>query len=82
MDIAPIETANMLTAVTEKHSIIALLLLVVLVLCLVVRVLYQRNVAQCERLANSLVESTVAMNNNTKAMDALARQIERINDAR
>ena len=56
------------------------MLFVIVLLCLVVRTLYNRNIKQGEDLQKALIDSTVAINNNTSALNALTRQFERMED--
>lgn len=58
------------------------MLLVILGLCLVARVLYNRNIKQGDDQQKTLIDSTLAINNNTVALNALTKQIERMNDVR
>jgi len=82
MDIVPVETGGILTFITEKSSLVAFELFVIILLCLVVKTLYARNVKQGDDNSKALIDSTLAINNNTLALNALMRQIERINNVR
>ena len=58
------------------------MLLVIIGLCLVIKVLYNRNIKQGDDQQKALIDSTIAINNNTLAVNALTKQIERMADAK
>lgn len=82
MEIVPVDTGNIVTAITEKNSLIAFELFVIIALVLVIKTLYGRNIKQGDDQAKALTDSTLAINNNTLALQMLTREIERINDVR
>lgn len=82
MDVAAIETTSILAAITEKASLIAFELLIIIAMGLVIKTLYYRNVQQGDAQAKAMTDSTIAINNNNIALNALTKQIERLNDAR
>jgi hypothetical protein len=82
MDITPIDTNNVLSAVTEKNSLVAFQLFAIIALGYVASTLYKRNVKQGDDQAKALVDSTLAINNNTQALQLLTKEIERMNDDR
>ncbi len=82
MDIVPIETSGIFDAITEKNSLIAFELFAIIGLIAVIKVLYNRNVKQGDDQAKALTDSTLAINNNTLALQMLTKEIERLNDAR
>lgn len=77
----PLDTSGVFSAITEKNSLIAFELFVIIALVAVIRTLYNRNIKQGDDNAKALMDSTVAINNNTLALNALTKQIERMNDA-
>lgn len=80
MEIVPVETSGIVSAITEKNSLIAFELFTIIALVAVIRTLYSRNVKQGDDNAKALMDSTVAINNNTLALNALTKQIERMNE--
>lgn len=78
MDIQPIETAGILSSVTEKNSLIAFELFVIIGLIAVCKTLYNRNVTQGDAQAKALIDSTLALNNNTLSTNALVKEIENL----
>jgi hypothetical protein len=82
MEVVPVDTTGLIGSITEKNSLIAFELLIILAMGLVVKTLYGRNVKLGDDQAKALMDSTVAINNNTLALSALTKEIERINDVR
>lgn len=82
MDVSPIETTGLLSSITEKNSLVAFQLFVIIGLVVVAKTLYNRNVKQGDDQAVALTDSTLAINNNTQALQMLTKEIERMNDAR
>lgn len=82
MENIPVDTSVMLSKVAEQGVLFAFMLLVIIVLIMVIRALYGRNVKQGDEQQKTLIDSTLAINNNTLAVTALTRQIERMNDVR
>lgn len=82
MDVLPVDPNNIVNSVAQQGALFGFMLLVILGLCLVARVLYNRNIKQGDDQQKTLIDSTLAINNNTVALNALTKQIERMNDAR
>jgi hypothetical protein len=82
MDVNPVETGGIITKITEQGSLVAFELLVIIFLTLVIKTLYNRNVKQGDDQQKALIDSTLAINNNTLALNALTRQIEMMNNVR
>lgn len=82
MDTLPIETGGMFSKVAEQGALFAFMLLVLIGLSIVVKVLYNRNIKQGDDQLRSLIDSTLAINNNTLALNALTKQIELMNNVR
>jgi putative Mn2+ efflux pump MntP len=82
MDTLPIDTGGMLSRVAEQGALFAFMMLCIIGLCLVIKVLYNRNIKQGDDQQKALIDSTVAINNNTLAVNALTKQIERMADVR
>lgn len=74
----PIATTGLLNKVAEQGALAAFMLLVIIVLVMAVKMLYQRNVDQGAENVQALVDSTAAINNNTAALGMLGKQIERL----
>lgn len=79
MEALPIDTGGLFSKVAEQGALFAFMILVMLGLCLVCRVLYNRNIKQGDDQLKALIDSTLAINNNTLAITAMTRQIEMIN---
>ncbi len=82
METLPIDTGGMFSKVAEQGALFAFELLVIIGLCLVIKVLYNRNVKQGDDQMKALIDSTLAINNNTLALTALTKQIELMNNVR
>lgn len=82
MELAPIETTTVLGQITEKNSLVAFQLFLNIILVYAAKTLYDRNVKQGDDQAKALTDSTVAINNNTMALNALIKEIERGNHVR
>lgn len=74
----PVATTGLLNKVAEQGALAAFMLLVIIVLVMAVKMLYQRNVDQGAENVQALVDSTSAINNNTAALGMLGKQIERL----
>lgn len=74
----PVGTTGLLNKVAEQGALAAFMLLVIIVLVMAVKMLYQRNVDQGAENVKALVDSTSAINNNTAALGMLGKQIERL----
>lgn len=77
---APVD--KILNLLTEQGALVAFELLVIIVLVYALRVLYFRNIKQGDDQARAFTDSTIAINNNTAALNALTKQIERMNNAK
>jgi putative Mn2+ efflux pump MntP len=82
MDVLPVDPNSIVNSVAQQGALFGFMLLVILGLCLVARVLYNRNIKQGDDQQKTLIDSTLAINNNTVALNALTKQIERMNDVR
>ena len=74
----PVATTGLLNKVAEQGALAAFMLLVIIVLVMAVKMLYERNVQQGQENVQALVDSTEAINNNTAALSMLGKQIERL----
>lgn len=74
----PVVTTGLLDKVAEQGALAAFMLLVIIVLVMAVKMLYERNVQQGQENVQALVDSTEAINNNTAALSMLGKQIERL----
>lgn len=79
---SPIETGGLVNKVAEQGALVAFELLAIIFLTLVIKTLYNRNVKQGDDHQKALIDSTLAINNNTLALNALTRQIEMMNNVR
>lgn len=82
MEILPIDPNQLLAPTAQQGPLFGFMLFVIVVLLYVAWSFYQRNIKQGEDNAKALMDSTLAINNNTMALNALIKEIERINDAR
>ena len=73
-----VDTGGMLSKVAEQGALFAFMMLVIVALCVVIKVLYNRNIKQGDDQQKALIDSTIAINNNTLAVNALTKQIERM----
>lgn len=78
MDVLPVDANGMLNSVAQQGALFAFMLFVILSLGIVCRTLYNRNVKQGDDQAKALIDSTLAINNNTLAINALTKQIEKM----
>lgn len=76
-----VETSGLMNKVAEQGALAAFMLLVIIILVLAVKMLYERNVQQGAENVRALVDSTSAINNNTAALSMLGKQIERLENA-
>lgn len=72
----PVDANSLFSQIAQQGALFAFMLLVIIVLVMAIRVLYTRNVALGDMFQKALTDSTVAVNNNTLAQNAIARQIE------
>lgn len=79
MDSVPIDPNGLITYITEKNSLVGLELLIIICLVFVIRTLYNRNIMLGDNYSKALLDSTLAVNNNTTALNALTKEIERNN---
>lgn len=71
------DTSGVVDTITKENSLVAFELLIIIALFFVVKTLYHRNIAQGDANAKALTDSTIAINNNTNALNALKEQLER-----
>lgn len=77
----PVATTGLLNKVAEQGALAAFMLLVIIVLVMAVKMLYERNTQQGSENVKALVDSTTAINNNSAALEMLGKQIERLENA-
>lgn len=82
MEVSTINPNGMFSVISQQGALFSFQLLAILGLALVCKTLYTRNVKQGDDNAKALVDSTLAINNNTLALTALTREIERTNNVR
>lgn len=79
-------TALSLDAVTakivEQGALFAFMFFCVVGLCLVIKALYARITKNSDDQQKIIVDSTLAINNNTTALSALTKQVERLANVR
>jgi len=71
---------KVVASIMQQGVLFSFMILVILSLVYVVKTLYHRNIIQGESNSKALVDSTIAINNNTMVQEALTKQIERLND--
>ena len=76
--LAPIQTTEAISVVSQEGGLFAFMLLVLIGLSMVIRTLYKNNVEQGKENMTALLDSTLAINNNTAALQLLTKQIEKI----
>lgn len=74
----PVSTTGLLNKVAEQGALAAFMLLVIIVLVMAVKMLYERNVQQGADNVKVIIDNTTAINNSTAAMTMLGKQIERL----
>lgn len=74
----PVATTGLINEVAKQGALVTFMLLVIIILVLAVKMLYERNVQQGADNVKALVDSTVAINNNSAALEMLGKQIERL----
>lgn len=82
MDVLPVDPNSIVNSVAQQGALFGFMMLVIIGLCIVAKVLYSRNIKQGDDQQKTLIDSTLAINNNTVALNALTKQIERMNDVR
>lgn len=75
----PIDTSGLMSQVGQVGPLFAFMMLVIIVLCFVVRTLYNRNVVLGDKLQEAFSGSTLAMDRTAAANNAIARQMEIMN---
>jgi len=78
----PVRVDGILMKVAEQGAMCAFMLLVLLGLCWVVKSMYARVLQQADQQQKILIDSTLAINNNTTALGAMIKQVERLADVR
>ena len=73
---------GLLMKVAEQGALVAFMLLVIVGLCYVLRSMYSRIIQQADQQQKILIDSTIAITNNTSALGALTKQVERLADVR
>ena len=74
----PVSTTGLINEVAKQGALVTFMLLVIIILVMAVKMLYERNVQQGADNVKALVDSTVAINNNSAALEMLGKQIERL----
>lgn len=74
----PVSTTGLISEVAKQGALAAFMMLVIIVLVLTVRMLYNRNVEQGDQNVKALLDSTTAINNNTVAVNMLGKQLDRM----
>lgn len=74
----PVSTTGLMSKVAEQGALAAFMLLVITVLVLAVKMLWDNNREQGKENTKALIDSTSAINNNTAALAMLGKQIERL----
>lgn len=82
MDSVPVDANGLFSKVAEQGALFAFMMFVILALAYVAKTLYERNIKQGDDNTQALIDSTVAISNNTTALNILTKEIERLNDAR
>ena len=78
----PVHVDGLLMKVAEQGALVAFMLLVIVGLCYVMKSMYSRIVQQADQQQKILIDSTIAITNNTSALGALTKQVERLADVR
>lgn len=78
MENIAVDTGGMFTKVAEQGALFAFMLLVIVGLCLVIRTLWAEMKKQGADVQKALIDSTIAVNNNTAAVSLLTREVERL----
>ena len=78
----PVHVDGLLMKVAEQGALVAFMLLVIVGLCYVLKSMYSRIIQQADQQQKILIDSTIAITNNTSALGALTKQVERLADVR
>jgi len=78
----PVRVDGILMKVAEQGALCAFMLLVIIGMALVAKAMYNRIIQQADQQQKVLIDSTLAINNNTTALGALTKQVERLADVR
>lgn len=78
----PVDTSSLFSQIAQQGALFAFMLLVIVVLGITTKALYGRNVALGDMFQKAILDSTIAINNNTVAQNAIARQMEFMNNAK
>lgn len=78
----PVGTTSLITQISQQGALASFMLLIIIFLVMAVKMLYQRNVDQGADNMKALVDSTVAVTNNTMALGLLTKEIERLQNAK
>ena len=73
--LAPIQTTGLISKIIEQGALVAFMLFVLIVLCIVIKALYKNNVDLGKENTKALIDSTIAINNNTIALQLLKEKI-------
>ncbi|MFN5173594.1 MAG: hypothetical protein ACK5WY_08010 [Holosporaceae bacterium] len=79
MDMLPIDPTALVTNVSQASPLVSFLLLDIIILVMVVKVLFNRMVKLGEDRQTDLINSTLAINNNTSALNNLIKILEQRN---
>lgn len=77
MEINPIDTAAMIGEVSKDNPLNAFMMFVIIALIGAIAALYRRLIKLGDDQQSNLIASTVALNNNTAALEALQEQSKR-----
>lgn len=61
MDGIAVDTGGMFSKVAEQGALFAFMLLVIIALCVVIKVLYNRNIKQGDDQQKALIDSTLSL---------------------
>lgn len=78
----PVHVDGIMMKIAEQGVLFAFMLLCIVGLCAVIRSMYSRIIQQADQQQKILIDSTLAINNNTEALGALVKQVERLDNAR
>ena len=82
METAALDANGAIAKIVEQGALFAFMLLCIIVLVFVVKAMYNRIMQQTDQQTKILLDSTLAINNNTAALGALTKQVERLADVR
>ena len=75
--LAPIQTTDAISMISQQGALFSFMILIIIALTVVIRALYINNVALGKENTKALIDSTIAINNNTVALQLLKTQIEK-----